>query len=208
MSSNLQKRVMYTQWDALDFSYVYLWMKEFYSFSPQFLFRRIPYDHRENNTFGHIFQDICNGVPPATKSDKISSEEAQIWAVLEGCWGTTPSTRASAQWVLEALRTTGRPVQYNIEFPVSLPYDSWPRELLHWGISWYALYNPQVPKALMVYPVHEIDHVNAVTCIRYSLINSWMEFSNLTSTDSAEIQNISLPGAEKWRKFSTFRRAE
>ncbi|PVF98369.1 kinase-like protein [Serendipita vermifera] len=77
------------------------------------LFSQIPYAHRMNNNFGDIFRDIVDGTPPAINPAEISPRDAQIWLILESCWGTAPSTRASALWVLEALRNYSTPPSTN-----------------------------------------------------------------------------------------------
>jgi hypothetical protein len=93
--------------------------------------------------------------------------------MLERCWGTLPNKRTSAPWVLEALQdnTTPPMAEYDIEFPSFLPRTSLPRELLVEGSDWYALYNPRVPKALLVDVMHEIDPEDIVLSMRYRLMN-------------------------------------
>ncbi|PVF97278.1 kinase-like protein [Serendipita vermifera] len=136
-----------------------------------FVFLQVPYTHRENNNFGDIFRDIRDGVPPATQPNIPSTEDARIWSILESCWGIMPSARAPAASVLQALHnsTTSLPAGYdNIEFPSSLPPASLPQELLLQGSDWYALYNPQLPRTLMVNEAYEIMHESSVYCVRFS----------------------------------------
>jgi hypothetical protein len=100
--------------------------------------------------------------------------DAQIWSILESCWGKERRTRASAFQIFEALRdhlSSSQAVQYDIEFPSSLPASSLPRELLLEGNNWYALQNPRLPKALEIDLVFETEHNTKVTCVRYDLTN-------------------------------------
>jgi serine/threonine protein kinase len=63
----------------------------------QYIYLKDPYAHRPNNLYGRIFNDIRNGIPPATRPDGLDMASGMLWYLLESCWNPTPEGRTTIQ---------------------------------------------------------------------------------------------------------------
>lgn len=146
-----------------------------------------PYQHRQNNRTGLIFQDIRQGVLPASQPARTDARIQSCWPIIVGCWRLLPDLRFNARYVLYSLRypdatkkidsleavpdnTTTSPQPVPQELPGSaLPL--FPSASLHKeGTDWFATYNSRSPcgKSLDISILHQFNHESVVCCVRFS----------------------------------------
>lgn len=127
----------------------------------QFLYSMHPYHHRQNNRTGLLFQDIRQGVLPASQPADTDIGIQACWQILIQCWHLVPNQRPDAQSILLSLPQ---------EFPGSLDPEKLPVSLRQEGSDWFAMYNPWVPggKSLDIRLLHQFNHESVVCCVKFS----------------------------------------